>query len=56
MKTDKYYKAVCIEKTAKEFGQILGQTKTGNKKGLSKEDFAEAMNNSTVYSFEIIEF
>jgi hypothetical protein len=51
----KNYKATCTEVTAKEFGKVISTTKIGTFKGMSKEDFQNAVKSSTCFTFEISE-
>jgi hypothetical protein len=49
-----HYKAIITEKTASGFGEIIANTKSPSKlKGLSKEDFIEAVCNETCYEFKV---
>jgi hypothetical protein len=53
--TNKNYKAVVTEKGSQQ-GQTIANTKFGQYKGMSKEQFTAAVKNITCFSFEVIEF
>ena len=49
------YKAIVTEKNSPCLGQVIANTKIGQYKGLSKEDFYTAIVNTTCWAFEIVE-
>ena len=49
------YKAIVTEKNSPCFGQIFANTKIGQYKGMSKEEFYTAIVNTIVWNFEIVE-
>jgi hypothetical protein len=50
-----FLKAVNNEKTSNEYGEIISTNKIGVNKGLSLEDFTEAVKNQQCYSFIVEE-
>lgn len=52
-----FFKAVIVEKTAKDFGKTIANTKSPSRfKNMSKQDFAETVKHISCYRIEIIEF
>jgi len=50
-----HYIAIINEEKCNQNGQIIGNTKTGTYKGMSKDAFTEAVNKSTCFRVEIKE-
>lgn len=52
-----HFKAVITEKTASSFGESFANTKIPHSKykGMSRNEFYEAVKYQTCYSFEIVE-
>jgi hypothetical protein len=51
----KTYIAIVTEKTSPTFGQIFANTKNGQYKGMSKEEFYNAVRYNQCFTFEIKE-
>ena len=47
------FKAIITEKGA-QHGQVIGNTKTGAYKGMTKEQFYTAIKNTTCFNFKIV--